>query len=366
MDARALPVQGASLSLTGAPTRRSHALERSRAVAVWLFVLATLVTSLVVVGGATRLTGSGLSITQWRPVTGALPPLSAAAWAREFTLYQRIPQYRLRNAGMSLAQFQGIYWWEWSHRLLARVTALAAFLPFFVFLAFRWVPRRLVLPCVGILALGALQGVVGWWMVTSGLEANVAVAPERLATHLGVALVLLCACLWVGLDAWSGRGRVGRFALSPWRWAPAALFAMAFVQSLLGALVAGGRAGLIDGDWPRMGGRWFPEDYVAPGTSLGSSWLHSQPAVQFDHRVWGYAVFAAALVFAVLLRRDAETPRPVRALGHALAGAVLLQMLMGIATLLMGDPIWMGAVHQLGAVGVLAVAVAFAWEARRA
>lgn len=346
--------------------RWSYSLERSRPVALWLFVLAAMVTALVVVGGATRLTGSGLSITQWRPVAGALPPLSAAAWSHEFALYQRIPQYRLLNAGMTLAQFQGIYWWEWSHRLLARATAVVAFLPFFVFLALRQAPRRLILPCVVILALGALQGVVGWWMVTSGLEANVAVAPERLATHLGVALVLLCACLWVGLDAWSGRGRAGRFAASPWRWAPAVLFVMAFVQSLLGALVAGSRAGLIDGDWPRMGGHWFPEDYVAPHTSLGSSLLHSQPAVQFDHRMWGYLVFTAAVAFAVLLRRDPETPRPVRALGHALAGAVFLQMLMGIATLLMGDPVWMGAVHQLGAVGVLAIAVAFAWEARRA
>ena len=346
--------------------RSSHALERSRPVAVWLFVLAALVTSLVVVGGATRLTGSGLSITQWKPVAGALPPLSAAAWAREFALYRHIPQYRLLNAGMSLAQFKSIYWWEWSHRLLARATALVAFLPFFAFLALRRAPRRLVLPCVGILALGAMQGVVGWWMVTSGLEANVAVAPERLATHLGVALVLFCACVWVGLDAWNGRGAAGRFALSPWRWAPASLFAMAFVQSLLGALVAGSRAGLIDGDWPRMGGRWFPEAYVAPHTSLAASLLHSQPAVQFDHRVWGYAVFTAVLAFTIRLRRDPETPRAVRALGHALAGAVFLQMLMGIGTLLMGDPIWMGAVHQLGAVGVLAVAVAFAWEARRA
>ena len=346
--------------------RWSYNLERSRAVALWLFVLAALVTSLVVVGGATRLTGSGLSITQWKPVAGVLPPLSAAAWTREFDLYRRIPQYQLVNAGMRLAQFKGIYWWEWSHRLLARATALVAFLPFFVFLALRMVPRRLILPCVGILALGALQGLVGWWMVTSGLEANVAVAPERLATHLGVALLLFCGCLWVGLDAWSGRGRAGRFAMSPWRWVPGALFAMALIQSLLGALVAGSRAGLIDGDWPKMGGRWLPEDYVARGTSLGSSLLHSLPAVQFDHRMWGYLVFTAALAFAILLRRDPQTPRPVRALGHALAGAVFLQMLMGIGTLLMGDPVWMGAVHQLGAVGVLAVALGFAWEARRA
>ncbi|MBE7218029.1 MAG: COX15/CtaA family protein [Caulobacteraceae bacterium] len=346
--------------------RWSYNKERSRAVAAWLFLLAGLVVAMVVVGGATRLTGSGLSITSWKPIRGVVPPLSVADWRAEFAAYQRIPQYRLVNAGMTLDQFKGIFWWEWSHRLLGRITGLVAFAPFFVFLALRRLPRRLIAPCAGILALGALQGLVGWWMVASGLQDRVAVAPERLAIHLGVALVLFCACLWVGLDAWWGRGRASVFAAGRWRWAPPALFALAFFQCLLGALVAGSRAGLIDGDWPRMGGRWFPEDYVAPGSGLLGSWLHSQPAVQFDHRMGGYLLFLAALAFAVVTRRDRLTPAPVRKLGHALAGAVFLQMLLGIGTLLMGDPIWMGAIHQLGAVGVLGTALALAWQAPRA
>ncbi len=345
--------------------RWSYNKERSRSVAAWLFLLAALVVAMVVVGGATRLTGSGLSITSWKPVRGVIPPLNLADWRAEFAAYQRIPQYRLINAGMTLDQFKAIFWWEWSHRLLGRITGLVAFLPFFAFLALRRIPRRLIVPCIGILALGALQGLVGWWMVASGLQDRVAVAPERLATHLGVALVLFCACLWVGLDAWTGRGRAGAFAAGRWRWAPGVLFAMAFVQCLMGALVAGSRAGLIDGDWPRMGGRWFPQDYVAPGTSLAHSLVHSQPAVQFDHRIGGYLLFAAAVALAVVLRRDAYTPTPMRRLGHALAGAVFLQMLLGIGTLLMGDPIWMGAVHQLGAVGVLGVALASFWQAGR-
>ena len=345
--------------------RWSYNKERSRSVAAWLFLLAALVVAMVAVGGATRLTGSGLSITSWKPIRGTLPPLSSADWASEFAAYRRIPQYRLVNAGMTLDQFKGIFWWEWSHRLLGRITGLVAFLPFFVFLALKRIPRRLVWPCAGILALGALQGLVGWWMVASGLQDRVAVAPERLATHLGLALLLFSACLWVGLEAWEGRGRAGAFASGRLRWAPPALLAMAYWQCLLGALVAGSRAGLIDGDWPRMGGRWFPEDYVAPGTSFLGSLLHSQPAVQFNHRLWGYALFAAALVFALVLRMGRDTPPAMRALGHALAGAVFLQMLLGIGTLLMGDPAWMGGVHQLGAVAVLALALATAWRARR-
>ena len=345
--------------------RWSFNREQSRSVAVWLFVLAGLVVAMVVVGGATRLTGSGLSITDWKPLSGAIPPLTVANWNAEFAHYRQIPQYKLVNSGMSLAQFKGIFWWEWSHRLLGRITGLVAFLPFFVFLALRRIPRRLLAPCVGILALGALQGLVGWWMVASGLEGRIAVAPERLATHLGVALVLFCACLWVGLEAWRGRGRAGAFAMSRWAWAPPALFALAYVQCLLGALVAGGRAGLIDGDWPLMGGRWFPEDYVAPGTSLGSSLLHSAPAVQFNHRITAYLLFGCALAFALVLRADRLTPPPVRQMSHALAGAVLLQMLLGIATLRMGDPLWLAGVHQLGGLGVLSTALALAWTARR-
>ncbi|HKT54389.1 MAG TPA: COX15/CtaA family protein, partial [Caulobacteraceae bacterium] len=186
------------------------AADRSRLVAVWLFVTAALIFALVIVGGATRLTGAGLSITQWKPVRGVIPPLSAADWADEFQRYQATFQYHYLNAGMNLAAFKGIYWWEWTHRLLARLVGVVFFAPLLVFLALGKLPRRLIWRCVVLFALGGLQGLVGWWMVVSGLEGRVAVAPERLAIHLGVALILYAALIWTGLEAWFGAPRPAR------------------------------------------------------------------------------------------------------------------------------------------------------------
>ena len=182
--------------------RWSYNLERSQAVAIWLFAIAALIVAIVIVGGATRLTGSGLSITEWAPIKGVLPPLSQAAWQAEFARYQRIPQFIYVNKGMTLPAFQSIYWWEWSHRLLGRLIGVVFAVPLFIFLVTRTIPRRLIWRCVIILLLGGLQGLVGWWMVASGLEGRVTVAPERLATHLGLALVLFAACVWTGLEAW--------------------------------------------------------------------------------------------------------------------------------------------------------------------
>jgi cytochrome c oxidase assembly protein subunit 15 len=178
--------------------------DRSRAVAVWLIAVAVLVLAMVVVGGSTRLTGSGLSITQWKPVRGVIPPLNFAQWQAEFARYQTIPQYRLINHGMTLAQFKGIYWWEWTHRLLGRLLGVVFFVPFVIFAIRREIPSRLFLRLGGIFLLGALQGLVGWWMVASGLQNRVYVAPERLTIHLGLAFALLGALVWTALDAWAG------------------------------------------------------------------------------------------------------------------------------------------------------------------
>src|SRR5580704_2706709 len=185
--------------------------DRSRAVAVWLFATALVVFALVIVGGATRLTGSGLSITEWKPIMGVIPPLSDAAWQDAFHKYQQTTQYRDVNSGMSLAGFQSIYWWEWTHRLLGRLVGVVFAGPLLAFLALRRIPSRLVVRCFVLLGLGGLQGLVGWWMVESGLEGRVSVAPERLATHLGLALILYCALIWTAMEAWSGQGRQ-RFA----------------------------------------------------------------------------------------------------------------------------------------------------------
>ena len=340
---------------------RNH--ETSRPVAVWLFAVAALVFAMVVLGGSTRLTGSGLSITEWRPVTGALPPLSHAAWLAEFQKYQHIPQYRLINNGMSLAAFQSIYWWEWAHRLLGRLVGVVFFAPLVAFLSMRRIPGRLIWRTLVIFLLGALQGLVGWWMVASGLVARVAVAPERLAIHLGLALVLFCLLIWTGLEAWFGPGR----ANLEMRWrTPAALVAgLVFVQIMLGGLVAGNNAGQVYNDWPLMNGRVFPKDYMGGGGLLHAL-MHSQAAVQFDHRIGAYILMIAAVVAIVVGVRRRELPRGTPPLAFLFAGLVLVQAALGVLTLVDHAPLPLALAHQCLAAVVLASALALAWRVRRA
>ena len=343
----------------------SYNSERSYAVAMWLFAIAGMVVALVVVGGATRLTGSGLSIVEWRPVTGVLPPISAHGWDAEFAKYRLIPQYQQVNRGISLGDFRTLYWWEWGHRLLARLTGLVFFIPLVVFAVTRRIPKRLVWRCAVIFALGALQGLVGWWMVASGLAGRVSVAPERLAVHLGMALLLYAACVWTGLEAWFGRSRTAYEPDREWAWGAPALAGLTYVQCLMGALVSGSRAGLIDGDWPMMGGRMFPEGYVAAGQGLFGSLFHSLPAVQFNHRMVGYLLFVSAIAFALITTANRYMAGPVRRLAWIFVAAVTGQAALGIATLRMGDPLWLAALHQLWAVGVLTTALVLAWRTRR-
>jgi heme a synthase len=337
--------------------------DRSRPVAIWLLAIAFLVLCMVVVGGATRLTGSGLSITQWKPISGVIPPLSQKAWMAEFANYQRIPQYQLVNHGMGLAAFKTIYWWEWTHRLLGRLLGLAFFAPFVVFLALRRLPTRLIWRCVVLFALGGLQGLVGWWMVASGLEGRVTVAPERLATHLGLALILFVALIWTACEAWEGAPRP---SYQP-RWALAAvgLAVLVYVQSLLGALVAGNQAGLIYNDWPLMAGQVFPRAYVSGG-GLFHSLLHSQAAVQFNHRLVAYILFVAALGLAIGAYRSPSLSRPTRNLFVATAILVTLQAMLGIITLMAQAPLALSALHQIGAAIVLSCATVLAWRSQRA
>ncbi|HEX5775589.1 MAG TPA: COX15/CtaA family protein, partial [Caulobacteraceae bacterium] len=269
--------------------------DRSTPVALWLFAVAALVVAMVLVGGATRLTGSGLSITEWRPVTGAIPPLSDAAWQAEFARYKTIPQYRELNQGMELAGFQAIYWWEWTHRLLGRLVGVVFAVPFVIFLVRRQIPKRLVWRCWVMLGLGALQGLIGWWMVSSGLADRVSVAPERLTVHLGLALLLFILLFWTALDAWSGQPR--QESLTRWRTGALVFLAAVFAQSLLGALVAGTDAGLVYSDFPTRGGRLVPTDYSGDG--FWATLAHTQASVQFHHRRGAYALFIGAVVMAV-------------------------------------------------------------------
>lgn len=335
--------------------------DRSTPVAVWLFAVAALVLAMVVVGGATRLTGSGLSITEWKPITGALPPLSEQAWHSEFSRYKEIPQYIQLNRGMNLGEFKAIYWWEWSHRLLGRLIGLAFAIPFVVFLIRKDIPRRLIWRCGAMLALGGLQGLVGWWMVASGLSERVSVAPERLAVHLGLALALFVLLLWTGLDAWAGAPRQG----NPTRWRTVALVFLGavFFQCLLGALVAGSHAGFIFNDWPLMNGALLPRDYV--GDSVWATIAHNAASVQLHHRLGAYLLFAASIALAVTAWRHRYLPQEAKQLGVAVAGVTLLQALLGIAALMAVVPLWLGILHQIGAVALLGVATAFAWRVRR-
>ena len=327
---------------------------------MWLFAVAALVLAMVVVGGATRLTGSGLSITEWKPVAGALPPMSADDWAQEFARYREIPQYQQVNKGMTLEAFKTIYWWEWSHRLLGRLVGAAFALPFAYFLVRRELPRRLIGRCVGLFLLGGLQGLVGWWMVASGLSERVTVAPERLAIHLGLAFALLGALVWTALDAWSGAPR--QTVPSPWNRGAWGLIGLIFLQILLGALVAGNDAGLVYNDWPLMNGALFPQDYGGQG--LWGTLAHSQAAVQFNHRMVAYLLTVVGLVTAWVALRS-PLPDGAKVLALVLGAAILSQAVLGVATLMLAVPIALGMAHQIVAAVVLGLAVAFAWRVRR-
>jgi len=339
-------------------------VERSRATALWLCGVAFVVLAMIVVGGATRLTGSGLSITQWKPVTGAIPPLTHRAWFAAFRLYQATPQYRLLNSGMTLSQFEFIFWWEWTHRLLGRVLGAVFLVPFLVLLALRRLPPRLVWRCVALFALGGAQGAIGWWMVQSGLEDRTSVAPERLATHLGLALLLFVALIWTGLEAWSGPRRAGdERAAMGWRAASLGFAAGVFIQCLAGALVAGNQAGLVDADWPLMAGRIVPADYWR-----GSVWTtlaHWPIAVQLHHRLVAYALLAWGLAMAVAAWRSGALDGASRRLAMVVAVLLLAQVSLGIATLVGGVPLSLAMLHQATAALLLAAAAAFAWSARR-
>ena len=344
--------------------------EQSRVVAVWLFFTAAMVFAMVVIGGITRLTGSGLSITEWQPIMGALPPLNEADWNEAFEKYKAIPQYALVNAGMSLDAFKYIFWWEWFHRLFGRLIGVVFALPFFAFLAFRLLPERsflgrfalpsrLIWRCALLLVMGGMQGAIGWWMVSSGLSERVDVAPERLTVHLGLALLIFAGLIWTGLEAWSGP----EASRSPAGWSrgAAVLLGAVFVQCLLGGLVAGAKAGFIYTDWPLMNGAVLaPVDWGQGALAF----LHDPALVQFNHRIWGYLLVLGGTVYAV----QAWRWKLAEGLGLAamvVAGALWLQAVMGVVTLVNVVPIWLGGLHQAGAALVLALATANLWLVRR-
>lgn len=335
-------------------TNASTIDDRRRAIRLWLLALAGLVFAIVLVGGATRMTGSGLSITEWRPVTGALPPLSEAHWLAEFEKYRAIPQYQQVNRGMSLGEFKTIYWWEWSHRLLGRAIGAAFLLPFLWFLWHGWIGPGLRGRLWAIFGLGALQGAVGWWMVASGLTERVNVAHERLAFHLTLACIIFAAIVWTALRLGNrtdieAPGRIRGTAI--------VLLALVFLQVVFGALVAGLRGGLIYNTWPLIDGALVPA--AERLWFLSPAWVNlfdNVLTVQFVHRLLAYVLFALSLLHAADVARTLRGG-PALTWALALASAVTLQAGVGIVTLLHGAPLGLGLLHQGMAVVVLTAAV---------
>ncbi len=329
-----------------------------RGIRLWLVTLFMLVATMIAVGGLTRLTDSGLSITEWKPVTGALPPMDEATWASEFEKYRAIPEYQLQNKGMSLEAFKTIYWWEWGHRQLGRVIGLVWLLGFVGFALAGQIPPGWTGRLLLLGALGGAQGAIGWWMVSSGLEGEMLdVASYRLATHLGLAFVIL------GFIAWyvfllgrseaelmtARRGREAKlFGLST------GLMHFAFLQVILGALVAGIDAGRAFPTWPSMNGQFFPADaFYVPDGQGGSlpvwhAFFENPGLVQFIHRMSGYLLFTFGVV--VWLRGRQSSYQVTRTAFHQVMAMLVVQMALGIAAVLTAAHVHVAITHQIGAV----------------
>jgi cytochrome c oxidase assembly protein subunit 15 len=327
---------------------------RTRAVRTWLYVVAALMVITLIVGGATRLTESGLSITEWRPVTGVLPPLSAQEWQVEFDKYRAIPQYQQLNKGMSLDAFKTIYWWEWSHRFLARTVGAVFLLPFLFFLWRGWIEPKLKWRLWGLFAAGGALGAVGWWMVSSGLADRVSVSPYRLGFHLTLACTIYAAIVWTArqMDTTAPvlvPRRIQRTAV--------ALVALVLFQIYLGALVAGLDAGLSFNTWPLMDGMLIPSaERLWFETPAWRNLFENNLTVQFNHRMVAYLVWLLSIAHAFDVMRSLRD-RHVSTGALMLAAVITLQAGLGIVTLLYLAPLGLALAHQAMAILVLTVGV---------
>jgi cytochrome c oxidase assembly protein subunit 15 len=350
---------------TGLPVdrvERAHTAASARPIVAWLLVCCALVFAMVVVGGVTRLTHSGLSITEWQPIVGTLPPLSAADWNDAFAKYQLTPEFKQVNHAMTLAEFKGIFWWEYFHRLLGRAIGMVFLVPYLWFLLRNRIPRGYAWPLAGIFALGALQGLVGWLMVKSGLVEDPRVSQFRLTAHLGLAFAIFGAMWWTAQSLVFARQAVPA-AQRGVRRAAFALAALVFFMVLLGGLVAGIRAGFAYNTFPLMNGAFVPPEILL----LEPGWRNffwNMATVQFDHRIvgWLLAIVVPVFCWRLFAQRDAS-PR-ARAFGAGLLGMLALQLGLGIATLVNVVPLPLAALHQAGALVVFALALSTAHALR--
>ena len=330
---------------------RSPLLYRDRrAVLLWLGLCIFLVAMMVLVGGYTRLSGSGLSITSWKPVHGTIPPLNAQEWQDEFIAYQTSPQYQKVNNGMTLEEFRVIFWPEFIHRLLGRVVGAVFFLPLAVFFYRRSISKRLGLRLLGIFALGGLQGLVGWLMVKSGLVDTPQVSPIRLAAHLSVAFAILALLLWAWLDIGFSRPHLTGVKAPVWRYY-VLWFGLLCVQIILGAFMAGLHGGLIYNTWPTMDGQWVPSDLLAV-----SPWYANITLVQFLHRKLAI-ILAAGYAIAWIVTRKYVTNIQLKVVSGIVAGIISVQFILGIMTLLYQAPLPLALAHQMTGLLLFAAAV---------
>jgi len=350
------------VSPAGLPATSSNVNVDGLGVRVWLYCIAAMVLAMVVVGGATRLTDSGLSITEWKPIVGMIPPLSAADWQDVFEKYKQIPEYTQVNEGMSLAAFKAIFWWEWAHRFLGRMIGFVFALPFAVFWLRGRLSQQTMRKVLGLFALGALQGLAGWYMVKSGLVERIDVSQYRLALHLALAVLIFGLTMWTAFQLAVQRqstkliAKVTRAQSNGSRVIVAAIF----VQIILGAFVAGMKAGLAYNTWPLMDGQFIPD-----GLGIMTPWalnlFENAMTVQFNHRMMAYGVAILVALHAISVIRTGDNQRIVKSV-MVLAIAVLAQIALGIMTLLAQVPLNLALAHQALAVIVFALAL---WHRHR-
>jgi cytochrome c oxidase assembly protein subunit 15 len=352
----------ATESLEAQLTNAAGDARHAKALRLWLACLALLIVAMILIGGATRLTDSGLSITEWKPVTGVIPPLSDNAWHEAFDAYQKIPEYLELKRGMSLEEFKSIYWWEWGHRFLGRLIGAAFLIPFLAFWAAGYIPRALLPRLAGLFVLGALHGAVGWYMVKSGLIARVDVSQYRLAAHLGIAVAILGYTLWLIFDLGPPQRSAARSGSRPPTWVVAAVLALVYLQILAGGIVAGIDAGFGYNTWPLINGAFVPN-----GLGEAQPWylnLFENPlTVQFDHRMLGYTVVLATIAQAAWLAFGRKDPELITS-AFILMCFALLQATLGVWTLLLSVPIALGLAHQAGAMLLFAATLHHLWLTR--